>query len=261
MICLMPWPGSLRVKTPSWSWITRAQSRMTTSTQKGKIEISKWKMPVKVTGQIRRKTRKVVAIRTEIEIEMKEEEKTRMNQEEMARTRVEVITKVPEVELVDKETKEIEVIETETIKMTMLTIMKEVTSARRRKRDKQGRDLQMIMQNTTPGAHRMTKTRLIIDPELQNHQVAEESQQVMSTKQELQKIGSKTIDPEMMITARKLQAVEAVDEEEASEMTINTLKMIMTIIIRNKSLTCGKLGGITPTTKRVKVKVVVRAED
>lgn len=44
MIWLMPWPGSLRVKTPSWSWITRAQSMMTTSTQKGKIEISKWKM-------------------------------------------------------------------------------------------------------------------------------------------------------------------------------------------------------------------------
>ena len=83
----------------------------------------------------------------------------------------------------------------------------------------------------------MKRTHLIIDPKLQNHKVAVESKEAMSIKQNLRKRESKTIGPEMMTIARKPQVVEAVDEEEASEMTINTLKMTMTIIIRNKSLT------------------------
>jgi len=202
---------------------------------KGKIEINKWKMPVKLTSQVKMKKMKVVAIRTEIETEMKEEEKTRMIKEKKAKMRAEEITKASEVEIVDKGTKEIEVIETETIKMRMLTITMEVTSAR--KRGKAGRELLMLMENMMPGAHRMKRTHLIIDPKLQNHKVAVESKEAMSIKQNLRKRESKSIDPEMMTIARKPQVVEAVDEEEASEMTINTLKMTMTIIIRNKSLT------------------------
>jgi len=83
----------------------------------------------------------------------------------------------------------------------------------------------------------MKRSNLIIDPRLQNHKVAEENQEVMSIKQDLKKRESKSTEPETMILARKLQVVEAVDEEEVSEMTINFLTMMMTIIIRNKSLT------------------------
>ena len=83
----------------------------------------------------------------------------------------------------------------------------------------------------------MKRSNLIIDPRLQNHKVAEENQEVMSIKQDLKKRESKSTEPETMILARKLQVVEAVDEEEVSEMTINFLTMMMTIIIRYKSLT------------------------
>ena len=83
----------------------------------------------------------------------------------------------------------------------------------------------------------MKRSNLIIDPRLQNHKVAEENQEVMSIKQDLKKRESKSTEPETMILARKLQVVEAVDEEEVSEMTINFSTMMMTIIIRNKSLT------------------------
>jgi len=93
------------------------------------------------------------------------------------------------------------------------------------------------MQNQIPGTHIMKRSNLIIDPRLQNHKVAEENQEVMSIKQDLKKRESKSTEPETMILARKLQVVEAVDEEEVSEMTINFLTMMMTIIIRNKSLT------------------------
>ena len=133
----MLWPDLLKDKILSLSWTTPALFRMMTSMPKGKIEINKWKMPVKIKSQVKMKKMKVVAIRTEIETEMKEEEKTRMNQEKTAKMKFEVITKAPEVEVVHKGTKEIELIETETIKMTMLEITMEVTSARKRKRGKQ----------------------------------------------------------------------------------------------------------------------------
>jgi len=108
----------------------------------------------------------------------------------------------------------------------------------------------------------MKRINLIIDPKLQNHKVAHQDKEVMSIRLNLRKRESKSIDKEMMIIARKLQVVEAVDEEEVSEMTIMTRQMMMTIIIRQKSLTCRKLGEITPTMKRVEVKeVVVKVED